>query len=54
MQTLKIGTAYYLAPEVIESDGFSNGYDHTIDIWALGLILDEMIFGSPFYNGETE
>lgn len=49
---MKIGTAYYVAPEVINPD--IDGYDHTIDIWALGLILDEMIFGSPFYNGESE
>ena len=52
MQTMKIGTAYYVAPEVINTDNC--GYDHTIDIWTLGLILDEMIFGSPFYNGESE
>lgn len=37
MTTTKIGTAYYVAPEILDGrvqrDG---GYDKTIDIWALG------------------
>ena len=41
------GTAEYLAPEVI----LQNPYSFPIDIWALGVLTYEMIFGaSPFYS----
>lgn len=35
----KIGTAYYVPPEVVEGQK----YDKSIDIWAAGLVLDELI-----------
>ena len=46
----KIGTAYYVSPEVVEGQK----YDKSIDIWAAGLILDELLHQTPFYNGSTE
>mmetsp|Transcript_21344 Transcript_21344/g.39048 ORF Transcript_21344/g.39048 Transcript_21344/m.39048 type:complete len:499 (-) Transcript_21344:392-1888(-) len=43
------GTACILAPEMIV--GLS--YDHRVDVWALGVLLFEMVVGfSPFESGE--
>lgn len=50
MTTTKVGTAYYVAPEILEKQS----YDKSVDIWALGLIIDELIHKKPFYNGSTE
>lgn len=37
------GTPEYLAPEII----LSKGYNHSVDWWALGILLYEMIAGYP-------
>lgn len=37
------GTAEYLAPEML----IGNGHDQTVDWWALGILLYEMIVGIP-------
>ena len=50
MTTTKVGTAYYVAPEILDG----KGYDKSVDIWAMGLMLDELLHGSPFYNGNSE
>ncbi|CAK86141.1 unnamed protein product (macronuclear) [Paramecium tetraurelia] len=50
MTTIKVGTAYYVAPEILKEQE----YDKSVDIWALGLIIDELIHKTPFYNGFTE
>ncbi|CAD8067089.1 unnamed protein product [Paramecium primaurelia] len=50
MTTTKVGTAYYVAPEIL----YKQQYDKSVDIWALGLIIDELIHKTPFYNGDTE
>jgi len=43
---LLCGTPYYTAPEVIQD----KKYDHTCDLWSLGVILFVMVFGyPPFY-----
>lgn len=52
IMTSKFGTAYYVAPEII--DGRGEGYDKTVDIWALGIMFDELLHGSPFYDGKVE
>ncbi|MCA9263230.1 MAG: protein kinase [Planctomycetales bacterium] len=46
--TMTVGTVHYMAPEI------SLGrYDHSVDIYALGVILYEMLVGHPPYVGET-
>ena len=40
-----VGTLPYLAPEIVNNEK----YDRTVDWWALGIMLYEMMFGSlPF------
>lgn len=52
--TTKVGTAYYVAPEILDGRVHLDGYDRGVDIWALGLMLDELLHGKPFYNGNSE
>jgi len=41
------GTAEYLAPEML----IGNGHDYTVDWWALGILVYEMMVGiPPFFN----
>lgn len=47
-QTVSVGTVHYMAPEV-----GSGNYDRTIDIYALGVILYEMLLGRVPYSGAT-
>ena len=45
-----VGTAYYVAPEVLKK----SGYDKDIDWWSVGIILYEMLVGyAPFCSKET-
>lgn len=37
------GTPEYLAPEIIQNEG----YDYLVDMWALGVLLYEMLVGIP-------
>ena len=42
------GTPEYLSPEMIDG---KSGHDHTLDWWALGVLLYEMLIGiPPFFN----
>jgi len=45
------GTPEYLAPEIIK--GSKTGYGKTVDWWALGILVFEMLSGyPPFYDNE--
>lgn len=47
-QTVTVGTVHYMAPEIGEGS-----YDRSIDIYALGVVLFEMLKGSPPYSGSS-
>ena len=38
MTTTKVGTAYYVAPEIFDRRLETEGYDKSVDIWALGYL----------------
>eukprot|EP00002_Diphylleia_rotans_P017592 TRINITY_DN3411_c0_g1_i1.p1 TRINITY_DN3411_c0_g1~~TRINITY_DN3411_c0_g1_i1.p1 ORF type:complete len:455 (-),score=112.68 TRINITY_DN3411_c0_g1_i1:244-1608(-) len=45
------GSLEYLAPEVLDSS--SQGYNHAVDWWSLGILLYEMMAGlPPFYSSD--
>ena len=35
----RIGTPYYMAPEMFRDDGDAGGYTRAVDLWALGVLL---------------
>jgi serine/threonine protein kinase len=44
-----VGTPEYVAPEII----YQKGHGKAVDVWCLGVLLYEMIYGlPPFYNKE--
>ncbi|ORM39641.1 Calcium-dependent protein kinase 4 [Babesia sp. Xinjiang] len=45
----KIGTAYYIAPDVLKGV-----YDSKCDIWSVGVILYILLCGFPPFNGANE
>ena len=44
----RIGSAYYIAPEVI-----TGNYDEKCDVWSMGIILFIMLSGSPPFGGRN-
>lgn len=43
------GTLYYLSPEMI----LRKSYNHSVDIWSLGILMYEFLFGKPPYDADT-
>ena len=49
-RTTLCGTLDYLPPEMVEN----TGYDHSADIWCLGVMLYEFLTGSPPFEAPGE
>lgn len=49
-RTTYCGTLDYLPPEMIEQ----KTYDHTVDLWSLGVLVYEFLLGSAPFEAETQ
>ena len=51
-----VGTPENMAPTIVKNlfSGHPKIYDDKIDVWSLGTLCYEMLFGKPLFNGFTE
>ncbi|CAD8135829.1 unnamed protein product [Paramecium octaurelia] len=49
-QTSQVGTCYYMAPEVISNQPYTN----SVDIWSLGAISYELLTNRPLFEGNSQ
>ncbi len=47
--TKKVGTPYYIAPEVL-----NRSYNEKCDVWSVGVLLFILLCGKPPFYGESE
>ena len=45
--SMGVGTPIYMSPEVLSKN---SDYDYQVDLWSLGLVLFEMLFGKNIYE----
>ncbi|CAD8054919.1 unnamed protein product [Paramecium primaurelia] len=48
--TTKIGTPYFIAPEILRS----NGYNEKVDVWSCGVILYILLIGKAPFRGKNQ
>ena len=49
--TTYVSTRWYRAPEILLQ---SDTYDTSIDVWALGLVISELVCRAPLFPGNTD
>ncbi|CAK94037.1 unnamed protein product (macronuclear) [Paramecium tetraurelia] len=53
--TQKVGTPYYIAPEIAFQDPTKNvQYNTKVDIWSFGCIIYEFLTGDLFFQGDSQ